>query len=163
MGRRSRNDKMNKSLGHHLSTASLRVIKSPSGDVSERVHEKLMAGGLTPSQRIREGVCVNPHTGDPAGTCLGEWAALLFCLWAHRDSPLSPGRGQSSTLLWNAMTLLSWCKKQRWPKMPNTGKVHQASAALQGWEPTNIGYPYNGVLFSHKKEWSPYTVMWWNF
>lgn len=48
MGRLPRNDKMNKSLGHCLSTTSLRVIKKPFGDVSERVHEKLMAGGLTP-------------------------------------------------------------------------------------------------------------------
>lgn len=55
MGRLPRNDKMNKPLGRCLSTASLRVIKRPFGDVSERVCEKLMAGGLTPRPGYWEG------------------------------------------------------------------------------------------------------------
>lgn len=160
MGRRPRNDKMNKSLGHHLSTASLRVIKSPSGDVSERVHEKLMAGGSHPQPAYQEGCVCEPPYWRPSRNVSGGVGCSIFLPLS--SSSLSSGRGQSRTLLWNAMILLSWCKKQRWPKTANTGKVHQASADLQGWEPTNIGYPYNGVLFSHKKEWSPCTVTWWN-
>ena len=97
MGRLPRNDKMNKSLGHYLSTASLRVIKSPFGDVSERVHEKLMAGGLTPSQRIRKGVGVDTYWGPSRNVSGGVGCSIFLPLSSSWLTPIIKKRSKQDS------------------------------------------------------------------
>lgn len=156
MGRHPKNDKIDKSPGSSsVYQLPWELLRAPLGMSVRELHEKLLAGGLTPSQHIRKGVCVNPHTEDPAGTCLGVGYSIFLPLSSSWLTPIIRKESkQDSSVKCNDSSELM--QEAEMAQNAKHRKVHQASAWICRMGTSKYRLSIQRVLVSHKKVKSMY-------